>query len=113
MIESLITRTQSVQIYSRKKDETNVIVSINENHARELLELHTVSSKGGYTQQDVINLSKIMTGWQAHDNAMKFSQKGHEPGEHMVYGKGYKQKVVLNNSRCNTGLCARPSCRNL
>ena len=38
--------------------------SINENHARELLELHTVSPKAGYTQEDVIQLAYIMTGWQ-------------------------------------------------
>ena len=78
MIESL-DNSDSVgpnSIQGRKDRKRNVIVSINENHARELLELHTVSSKGGYTQQDVINLSKIMTGWQAHDNSpVKFNQK--------------------------------------
>lgn len=36
---------------------------INENYARELLELHTLGVDGGYTQQDVINTARILTGW--------------------------------------------------
>jgi len=36
---------------------------INENYARELMELHTLGVNGGYTQQDVIALAQILTGW--------------------------------------------------
>ena len=36
---------------------------LNENYARELLELHTLGVNGGYTQQDVLELAKILTGW--------------------------------------------------
>ena len=36
---------------------------LNENYARELLELHTLGVNGGYTQQDVQELAKILTGW--------------------------------------------------
>src|SRR3546814_10789365 len=38
-------------------------VGLNENHGRELLELHTVSPAAGYTQADVIALAKLLTGW--------------------------------------------------
>ena len=38
--------------------------TLNENHARELMELHTTSPNAGYTQEDVIELAKIMTGWR-------------------------------------------------
>jgi uncharacterized protein (DUF1800 family) len=38
-------------------------VGINENYARELMELHTLGVNGGYTQQDVITLAHILTGW--------------------------------------------------
>ena len=38
--------------------------TINENHARELLELHTVSPAAGYTQEDITQLAYIMTGWR-------------------------------------------------
>jgi len=36
---------------------------LNENYARELMELHTLGVDGGYTQQDVITLARILTGW--------------------------------------------------
>ena len=36
---------------------------LNENYARELLELHTLGVDGGYTQQDVQELAKVLTGW--------------------------------------------------
>ena len=36
---------------------------LNENYARELLELHTLGVNGGYTQQDVQELAKMLTGW--------------------------------------------------
>jgi len=36
---------------------------INENYAREVMELHTLGVNGGYTQQDVISLAHILTGW--------------------------------------------------
>ena len=54
-----------------------------------------------------------MTGWQAHDNSpVKFNQKVHELGEHIVYGKGYKQGVILKQTLdVIPDLCARPSCR--
>ena len=40
------------------------LATVNENHARELLELHTVSPSAGYTQNDVVQLSYIMAGWE-------------------------------------------------
>jgi uncharacterized protein (DUF1800 family) len=38
-------------------------VGLNENYARELMELHTLGVDGGYTQADVITLARILTGW--------------------------------------------------
>lgn len=80
--------------------------SVNENHARELLELHMLSPDAGYTQSDVIALSYIMAGWR-HDwtkkrqecNPVKFDQKSHEPGNHMVLGKRYKQKGITPKNK--------------
>jgi uncharacterized protein (DUF1800 family) len=42
---------------------TNVKNAPNENFARELLELHTMGVDGGYTQQDVVDLARVFTGW--------------------------------------------------
>ena len=45
-------------------DQQNSFVGrINENYAREILELHTVGVKGGYTQEDVTSLARLLTGW--------------------------------------------------
>jgi uncharacterized protein (DUF1800 family) len=47
----------------QRKGNGEVLDQINENHARELLELHTVSIYGGYKQQDIRELAYAMTGW--------------------------------------------------
>lgn len=36
---------------------------INENYARELMELHTLGVEGGYTQQDIVEVARAFTGW--------------------------------------------------
>jgi uncharacterized protein (DUF1800 family) len=48
---------------NRVPNPRNPKVGINENYARELLELHTLGVDGGYTQADVIALARILTGW--------------------------------------------------
>ena len=91
--------------------------TLNENHARELMELHTISPKGGYTQEDVQELAKIMTGWRPKwtkksDNGtnVRFMSDRHEPGKKIVLGKTYKKgkkslKIVIKD------LVNHPSCR--
>jgi hypothetical protein len=60
----------------------------NENYARELMELHTVGVDRGYTDFDVIELSKVLTGWQYdRDNyAFKFNDGIHQAGAKRVMG---------------------------
>ncbi|MGA0533729.1 DUF1800 domain-containing protein [Hansschlegelia sp. KR7-227] len=73
-------------------------VGLNENHARELLELHTLGVDGGYAQADVIALAKALTGWtlaSAQDEpgrgAFAFDERRHEPGAQTVMGKRYAE----------------------
>jgi len=80
--------------------------TVNENHARELLELHTVSPAAGYTQADVVALSYIMAGWEHPSsttreecNPVKFNQKKHEPGTHKVLDGEYKQKGINSSNK--------------
>jgi uncharacterized protein (DUF1800 family) len=59
---------------------------INENYARELMELHTLGVGGGYTQQDVIEVAKCFTGWTISrpygvGGAGRFAQQSGAPGE--------------------------------
>ncbi|HEY1966053.1 MAG TPA: DUF1800 domain-containing protein [Acidobacteriaceae bacterium] len=63
---------------------------LNENYARELMELHTLGVNGGYTQQDVVELAKVLTGWgteaKEQGNGFEFNQRRHEPGDKVVLG---------------------------
>ena len=79
-------------------------VGINENLAREILELHTLGVEGGYTQKDVTTFAEVITGWSIGGNfgALKRGEPGkfvfrpevHEPGAKTVLGKSYSQDDV-------------------
>ena len=66
---------------------------LNENLARECLELHTVSPAAGYTQADVTNFAKVLTGWsidlRADPPGFRFRPFAHEPGEQIVMGQRF------------------------
>jgi uncharacterized protein (DUF1800 family) len=62
---------------------------LNENYARELLELHTLGVEGGYTQQDVIDVARALTGWTMNprqDAEFVFRPEIHDAGEKLVLG---------------------------
>jgi uncharacterized protein (DUF1800 family) len=63
---------------------------LNENYGRELLELHTVGVDGGYTQQDVIDVARALTGWTirlpAGGGGFVFRPEMHDAGEKVVLG---------------------------
>ncbi|HUQ20956.1 MAG TPA: DUF1800 domain-containing protein [Gemmatimonadaceae bacterium] len=63
---------------------------LNENYGRELLELHTLGVDGGYTQQDVINVARALTGWTIRPpqagGGFIFRPQVHDAGEKVVLG---------------------------
>ncbi|HKY99370.1 MAG TPA: DUF1800 domain-containing protein, partial [Gemmatimonadaceae bacterium] len=67
---------------------------LNENYGRELLELHTLGVDGGYTQQDVINVARALTGWTirppATGGGFIFRPEMHDAGEKIVLGHKLK-----------------------
>jgi uncharacterized protein (DUF1800 family) len=69
---------------------------LNENYGRELLELHTLSVNGGYTQRDVTEVAKVFTGWtieKPNDGGeFRFDPRKHEPGPKLVLGHRIKPK---------------------
>lgn len=92
---------------------------INENLARETMELHTVGVDGGYTQTDVTAFSEVLTGWSiagpdgwrtgAQPGTFLFRAAMHEPGSKVVMGRrypdtGYDQCVAVLHD-----LAARPA----
>ena len=68
---------------------------LNENYARELMELHTLGVNGGYTQQDVIEVAKVFTGWTIEQprqgGGFHFEERMHQPGDKLVLGHRIKQ----------------------
>jgi len=64
----------------------------NENYARELMELHTLGVHGGYTQQDVMEVARCLTGWTCRDKKkffkgrVEFHAKDHDDGPKRVLG---------------------------
>jgi uncharacterized protein (DUF1800 family) len=70
---------------------------LNENLAREILELHTLGVRTVYTQADVTNFAKVITGWTIlptrdnpeHGGEFVFNPRMHEPGEQTLIGKTY------------------------
>ena len=69
---------------------------LNENLAREILELHTLGVRSGYTQDDVTRFAKVLTGWTFyqtgnpdHGGEFVFMRRMHEPGAQTVLDKTY------------------------
>jgi len=75
------------------------ITGLNENLAREVLELHTLGVDGGYTQADVTAFAAVLTGWrvpvreviEGASTAVRFDPSWHEPGAKTVLGKRYAE----------------------
>ncbi len=69
---------------------------LNENYGRELMELHTLSVNGGYSQRDVTEVAKVFTGWTidkpAEGGGFKYDPRMHEPGPKFVLGRRIKFK---------------------
>jgi len=74
-------------------------IGINENLAREILELHTLGVGGGYTQQDVTTFAEVLSGWSlgggrglfadGEPGSFVFRTELHEPGAKVVLGRRY------------------------
>ncbi len=88
--------------------------SYNENLAREILELHTLGVKGGYTQNDVIALAMIITGWSVNVKekappVFEFNPRTHEPGSKTLLGKTYAEAGEAEGRDALLALAQHPS----
>jgi len=89
-------------------------VGLNENLAREIMELHTVGVNGGYSQADVTEFARAMTGLSiggerdgAYGQAV-FREQAHEPGTRMVMGVRYDQAGRAQAGAILADLAAKP-----
>jgi uncharacterized protein (DUF1800 family) len=89
---------------------------LNENLAREIMELHTVGVDAGYTQADVTEFARAMTGWsigglkESDDVAGKFlfRPRAHEPGARTIMGRTYRQEGMQQALAVMKDLAASP-----
>ena len=96
---------------------------LNENLAREILELHTLGVGGGYEQADVGELALAMTGWLVRgynkpaidrlmttgDESVVFVDAIHEPGSRTVLGKSYPQQGAEQTEAMLADFAVHPS----
>lgn len=89
---------------------------LNENLARETLELHTLGVRSGYSQADVTNFAKVLTGWTwlrpeepVHGGEFVFVRRFHEPGEQIVLGKNYSDKGLDQGRAVLADLARHPA----
>jgi uncharacterized protein (DUF1800 family) len=96
---------------------------LNENYARELMELHTLGVNGGYTQRDVTEVAKVFTGWTIEQPPkggprFVFDESRHEPGTKHVLGveikeNGYKEGLQVLHLLATSPATAHFVCRKL
>lgn len=90
---------------------------LNENLAREIMELHTLGVHGGYTQDDVTSLARIITGWTFAGREGKigvpgtfvFNANAHEPGPQKLLGKVYEDTGVAQGGAALADIVRRPA----
>ncbi|HVO44740.1 MAG TPA: DUF1800 domain-containing protein [Steroidobacteraceae bacterium] len=99
--------------------DRNRRAGINENLAREIMELHTLGVGGGYTQTDVTAFAEVLTGWSIGGEAgrLKRGEPGqflfrpelHEPGSKVVLGRRYSDQGYQEGVSVLHDLAAHPS----
>jgi uncharacterized protein (DUF1800 family) len=90
---------------------------LNENLAREIMELHTLGVGGGYSQDDVTSLARIITGWTyagrrgqlGTPGAFAFNANAHQPGAQRLLGKIYENTGVAQGEAALADLARHPS----
>jgi uncharacterized protein (DUF1800 family) len=90
---------------------------LNENLAREILELHTLGVRTVYTQADVTTFAKVITGWTMlptrdnpdHGGEFVFNPRMHEPGEQTLIGKTYPSGGVQQGRSVLADLARHPA----
>jgi uncharacterized protein (DUF1800 family) len=89
------------------------VSGLNENYARELMELHTLGVNGGYTQQDVTEMARVLTGWTvsqpARGGGFLFDERKHEPGTKKLLGMSMKEDGQNEGLRMLHVLAMRPA----
>jgi uncharacterized protein (DUF1800 family) len=103
----------------KRRGATERKIDINENLAREILELHTLGVEGGYTQSDVTEFARVLTGWSigggpgplsdGKTGTFIFRENLHEPGSRTVLGKRYGEGGLKQGEKVLADLAVHAS----
>jgi uncharacterized protein (DUF1800 family) len=93
---------------------------LNENLAREIMELHTLGVGGGYTQEDVTSLARLITGWTfagrqgqlGTPGSFVFNANAHQPGPQVLLGKTYEPAGIAQGEAALADIARHPSTAN-
>jgi uncharacterized protein (DUF1800 family) len=116
--QSIGPNSRGARLGGRRAAAQGARRGLNENYARELLELHTLGVNGGYTQQDVQELARILTGWTVGGLAPRLAGRElgfafepllHEPGSKTVLGTRYGESGVEEGEQAIRALCRHKS----
>jgi uncharacterized protein (DUF1800 family) len=98
---------------ARNPNNKKADAGLNENYARELMELHTLGVNGGYTQADVTQVARVLTGWTVDEpqrgGDFIFNENRHEPGAKKVLGKKIKDNGEREGEELMHMLVTRPA----
>ncbi|ATC31506.1 DUF1800 domain-containing protein [Caulobacter vibrioides] len=104
--------SRAAQFAARRRN--NPTAGLNENLAREILELHTVGIDAGYTQGDVTEFARALTGFsigrEQEDRAGQFlfREQAHEPGARTIMGRRYGEEGLKQGLAALRDLAADP-----
>jgi uncharacterized protein (DUF1800 family) len=110
--------SQLAQRRGRRAASNDRKLGINENLAREILELHTLGVDGGYTQQDVTTFARALTGWSIGTDRFRnggesgkfaFHDIAHEAGTKTILGTRYSQSGVAQPRAVLADLARHPA----
>ena len=97
------------QAYQQQKRRSG----LNENYARELMELHTLGVNGGYNQQDVTEVARVFTGWTLETpyqgGGFIYRPRLHEPGNKVVLGHHIKESGESEGMEVLNLLASQPA----
>jgi uncharacterized protein (DUF1800 family) len=109
--------SRAARLLARRQADRQI--GINENLAREILELHTLGVDGGYTQKDVTTFAEVLTGWSIGGSVGRFSRgepgkyvfrtEVHEPGAKTVLGKRYADEDESQGIAVLRDVAAKPA----
>ena len=111
--DSPAAQRAKIAVARRPDAKKKADAGLNENYARELMELHTLGVNGGYTQADVTQVARVLTGWTVdrpqYGGDFIYAPQRHEPGTKTVMGAKIKENGEMEGQELLHMLAMRPA----